>query len=494
MEQQGRMVKVTARLHGAAWQKDELERRITAKGWALISCPQEEDFPLDDQDDHYGIYELGVIVRPGPERGDGREAIREVEGLADAGGFDLTARYIPPVPAQREVLPKWYGHMPTSIDSGRGRRWVHALARRWGVYDTGEILIGPLPLVHGRHGNSRVRAPYGGDEAAHNSRLRLRVGLQRRIQTWLVFSLFGACLCGGWVAAATSWWQFVAAVLVVLGLGVVLCGLLRRSEASASFPAIVLVSLLACGTLVAVGMLAGLGTVVFVCGVVPVSYGVRRLVQTGARRPILIAVGVALLPVVLPWALNMGAVQYTFYGAAFGVAPEHMQVAQVHKAVASLSVLAVSSSLVMGFLAAWGYALYYLRGMADRYLAPLLALIALAVLGLAWLVTVPEGPGEAGRQAVADWHRSRVPTTYAGVTALPVCVTPLRPVAELPAYAQDVDPFKVYAAFGVTDGEIRLWDPDTENDFAVPAGSVRALKAGTGKAGDRIPRSCSGKQ
>ncbi|TGB11517.1 hypothetical protein [Streptomyces sp. MZ04] len=493
MQQQGRTVKVSVRLRGAAWQKDELERRFTAKGWILISCPREEDFPLDDQDDHAGTYVLGVIVRPGPERWDGREAIREVEGLADAGGFDLTVRHIQPGPRQREVLPKWYGYVPARIDSGRGRRWANTLARKWGVYDTGEILVGPLPLVHGHDVNSRVRAPYGGDEAAHNSRLRLRVGVQRRIQTWLVVSLFGACLCGGWAAAATSWWQAVAASLVALGFGAALFGLLRRSEASASFPAIVLVSLLACGALVVVGMIAGLGTVALVCGVVPVSHGVRLLAQTGARRPLLIAAGVALLPVVLPWSLNMGAVQYTFYGAAFGVAPEHMQVAQVHKAVASLSVLAVSGSLVMGFLAAWGYAVYYLRGMADRYLSPLLALIAVAALGLAWLVTVPQGPGEAGRKAVADWHRNRVPATYEGVTALPVCVTPLRPVAELPAYAQDVDPFKVYAAFGVVDGEIWLWDPDTENDFSVPADSLRALKAGTGKAGDRIPRSCTGK-
>ncbi|EST29668.1 hypothetical protein M878_20270 [Streptomyces roseochromogenus subsp. oscitans DS 12.976] len=64
---------------------------------------------------------------------------------------------------------------------------------------------------------------------------------------------------------------------------------------------------------------------------------------------------VALLPVVVPALGGLSPVLFTFYGAAFHVRAEEMDVAEVWQFLASVYVLGISAALTLVLLACWGY-------------------------------------------------------------------------------------------------------------------------------------------
>ncbi|MFJ8310046.1 MULTISPECIES: hypothetical protein [unclassified Streptomyces] len=490
MNRHGRETEVEALLKGTWTDRQRLEEHVKREGWRVISRPSPEAFPSDGRD-YAGVYVLGVPVLQGPGCWAECEAVQQVESLADDVGVDLEPRHASPQGRRRCVQPKWYVCLPARTAGRALPRWVFNTARKWGLHDTGEILVGPLAWAQARAGGRSLRAPYGGDEDSHDQMPRMISDEQRRTLIQMLTFSYGAGLCGGWASGAGPWWEITVAALLAFGLLVVTYKLAARTVSSRRRLRAGTASFVSCGWLFALGALAGLQAVVFIGASLLVLHGVRLLVRTGSKRPFLVAAGLALLPVVLPPALGMGVVLHTFYGAAFGVPPEEMDIAHPSQILASLRVLVSTTSLALVFLACWGYATYYLKAVTDRLLVPLMALIAVMALGLAWLITVPESPQQAGEQAVAQWRNHRVPEPYEGIKVEPVCVTPLGALDEMPAYGRSLQPSKVYAAFGVVDGKITLWDPEEDTDFSVPADGVRALRAGTGKPGDPIPRSCS---
>lgn len=109
---------------------------------------------------------------------------------------------------------------------------------------------------------------------------------------------------------------------------------------------------------------------------------------------------------------------------------------------------------------------------------------------MAWAVTVLDGAGAAGDDAVRQWRSGRVPDHYYGGNPRPVCVTPIGSLDELPLYGHRLDPKQVYGTFGVVGGEVTLWDPDSGDAFPIPSDAVQVLSAGEGEPGAAIPRSC----
>jgi hypothetical protein len=497
-------------LRGTSSQKRELEDRLAGKQWRVDAGPPDGSFP-DDGADHIGTYSVGVPVDRGLWRSRQRAAVRQIEALADGCGLDLNPYYVAPsdrhrrpeslaaplvhpVPYTdpspgRRVRPKWYGCEVVRADTGFWRSRVF----RWGLKDTGEVLIGPLDWARRHTQSPDLRAPYGGDARWNEDRSGLLVRQLRLIQIRLMVCLYAVGLCGGWASTASLWWEAGVPALAALALTCAVFRLLRMGDEGAPLWRMAVVALLTSGAMFALGVWFGLRVWGPIAAALLIVHGIRLLVRSRTKnvRIAIVSAVVALLPVVLPWVLHLGAIQYVFYGAAFRVAPEDMALARAHQVIASLKVFAVSSGVVLMFLALWGYALHYLRAVVtDPALATVYALAGVGGLMLALLYVVPYGPGAAGEHAVAEWRQHRVPERYLGVRPLPVCVTPLKPVNELPAYAREVEPRKVYAAFGVVHGEIRLWDPAVGKSFSVPASSVRALSAGTGEPGSRIPAGC----
>ncbi|MEV0444450.1 hypothetical protein AB0I84_34480 [Streptomyces spectabilis] len=226
-------------------------------------------------------------------------------------------------------------------------------------------------------------------------------------------------------------------------------------------------------------------------GAVFVTGGIRRLARGGSRRPFLVAVFVALLPVVVPALGGLSPVLFTFYGAAFHVRAEEMDVAEVWQFLASVNVLGISVALTLFFLACWGYLrLPLFRHRTLRLLLPIVALTGAMGLTLAWAVTVLDGASAAGGAAVRQWRSGRVPDHYYGANPQPVCVTPIDSLDELPLYGNRLDPKQVYGTFGVVGGQVTLWDPESGDAFPVPSDAVQVLSAGEGEPGAAIPRSC----
>ncbi|WP_210585161.1 hypothetical protein [Streptomyces sp. GESEQ-35] len=112
------------------------------------------------------------------------------------------------------------------------------------------------------------------------------------------------------------------------------------------------------------------------------------------------AVFVALLPVVVPAMGGLSPVLFTFYGAAFHVRAEEMDVAEVWQFLASMYVLGISVALTLFFLACWGYAEPLFRHRTLRLLLPIAALTGVMALTLAWALTVLDGAGAAGDEVV----------------------------------------------------------------------------------------------
>ncbi len=86
---------------------------------------------------------------------------------------------------------------------------------------------------------------------------------------------------------------------------------------------------------------AALGMHLFLAGALFVTTGIRHLARTGSRRPFLVAVFVALLPVAIPALGGLSPVLFTFYGAAFHVRAEEMDVAAAWQFAASVYVVAI---------------------------------------------------------------------------------------------------------------------------------------------------------
>ncbi|MFE3626088.1 hypothetical protein [Streptomyces goshikiensis] len=268
----------------------------------------------------------------------------------------------------------------------------------------------------------------------------------------------------------------------------------RRRRWEAWLIALVISGVLFVGTVLLARItssVTALGIHLLLAGSVFVVAGIRQLARAGDRRPFLVAVFVGLLPVAVPALAGLSPVLFTFYGAAFHVRAEEMDVAKAWQFLASVHVLGTSAVLMLFSLACWGCTGSLLHHRSLHLLRPLLALTAAMVVALVWGVTVLDGASEAGDTAVRKWRSGQVPGDYYGATPKPVCVTPIGPLEELPVSGHKLDPKRVYGSFGAVDGEVTLWDPASGTAFPVPSDAVQVLPAGEEKPGALFPRACS---
>ena len=536
-------VRVEAALTGPVEHRRKARALFEERGWEVLDA-HEEVYPeartpggvLPDEAVRNSVYALGIPVGRDCGRRPERWAVQEVKDLADDAELDLR-----PVSArmrrrQRRQEPHWFVCAPPSTHANWWLRWLFNLERRTGLHDTGTVLFGSLEEVERHAGEGRVRPPFPRRVRAHDGMHRTRV---RESHRWVVRATALSWAAGvlGIPAASGPWWlalpALVAWALLSWWCATVMLPFVRRrrvvrrrrtspltsdgrrtaagdgGDAPWDEDAVVvhrrrrshawLAALATSGALFAVTAwvtwtadpTAAVRLHLLLAGAVFVTGGIRRLAREGSRRPFLVAVLVALLPVVVPALGGLSPVLYTFYGAAFHVRAEEMDVAEVWQFLASVYVLGISVALTLFFLACWGYLrLPLFRHRTLRLFLPIVALTGAMALTLAWAVTVLDGAGAAGDDAVRQWRSGRVPDHYYGANPRPACVTPIGSLDELPLYGHRLDPKQVYGTFGVVGGEVTLWDPESGDAFPVPSDAVQVLSAGEAEPGAAIPRSC----
>ncbi|MER5302926.1 hypothetical protein ABT039_26175 [Streptomyces lasiicapitis] len=524
------IVRVEAVLRGPIENRTRARTLFEETGWEVLDA-QEEEYPsvrtpggvLPIEAIRTSVYVLAIPVRRDAGRRPERWAVQGVKDLADDADLDLRPVGARMPRRQRRQEPHWFACAPRSTSSHFWVRWVFELERRLGFHDTGTMLLGSLERAERDAGKGRVRPPFPRREESHKRRHRERVGQSRlSVQKGVMLSWAAGVL--GVPVALGLWWIALPAglfwALLTWRCAVIMLPFVRRRRTTArrrrtsdgehaQVDEVVVVyrrqrwhaglaALATSGGLFALtalvtgisGPTTALGTHLLLAGAVFVMGGIRRLARAGGRKPFLVAALAALLPVAVPALGGVSPVLFTFYGAAFHVRTEEMDIAEVWQLVASIYVVGISAGLVLVFLAAWGYARPLLHTRTLRLLVPVVALTACMGLVLAWAVIVLDSAGSAGDEAVRQWRSGRVPDHYYGANPQPVCVTPIGPLSELPLYGHRLDPKQVYGTFGVVDGEVTLWDPVSGDIFPVPSDSVQVLLAGDGDPGDSIPRSC----
>lgn len=535
------IVRVEAALMGTIEHRRKARALFEEMGWEVLDA-QEEVYPevrtpggvLPDEAVRKSVYALGIPVGRDSGRRPERRAVQEVNDLADEAELDLRPVSARMLRRQRRQEPHWFVCAPPSTHANRWLRWLFSLERRMGLHDTGTVLFGSYEEAERHAGEGRVRPPLPRRMRAHDEMRRTRVGEGHR---WMVRATALSWAAGvlGILAASGPWWlalpALVAWALLSWWCATIMLPFVRRrrvvrrrrarpltsdgrrtatgdgGDAARDEEVVVhrrwrshawLAALATSGALFAVTAwvtwiadpTAALRLHLLLAGAVFVTGGIRRLARAGSRRPFLVAVFAALLPVVVPALGGLSPVLFTFYGAAFHVRAEDMDVAEVWQFLASVYVLGISVALTLFFLACWGYVGPLFRHRTLRLFLPIAALTGAMALALAWALTVLDGAGAAGDEAVRQWQSGRVPDHYYGANPQPVCVTPIGSVAELPLYGHRLDPKQVYGTFGVVGGDVTLWDPESGDAFPVPSDAVQVLFAGEGAPGAAIPRSC----
>lgn len=524
------IVRVEAALRGPIESRTRARTLFEETGWEVLDA-QEEEYPsvrtpggvLPGEAIRTSVYVLAIPVRRDAGRWPERWAVRAVKDLADDADLDLRPVSARMPRRQRCQEPHWFACAPRSKSAHFWVRWVFDLERRLGFHDTGTVLFGSLEMAEQDAGKGRVRPPFPRREKSHKRRHRDKVGPSRlSVQKGAMLSWAAGVL--GVPVVLGPWWIALPAglfwALLTWRCAVTMLPFVRRRRTTArrrrtsdgehaQVDEVVVVyrrqrwhaglaALATSGGLLALtalvtgisGPTTVLGTHLLLAGAVFVMDGIRCLARAVGRKPFLVAALVALLPVAVPALGGLSPVVFTFYGAAFDVRAEEMDVAKVWQFVASAYVAGISAALVLVFLATWGYLrpLFPIRTL--RPFVPVVALTACMGLTLAWAVIVLDSAGSAGDEAVRQWRSGRVPDHYYGANPQPVCLTPIGPWAELPLYGHRLDPKQVYGSFGVLDGEVTLWDPVSGDAFPVPSDSIQLLLAGDGDPGDSIPRSC----
>ncbi|MGW7082199.1 hypothetical protein ACWGH2_01690 [Streptomyces sp. NPDC054871] len=535
-------VRVEAVLIGPAEHRRMVRSLFEEMGWEVMDA-HEEEYPsvrtpggvLPDEAIRKSLYIIGMPARRDSGSRPERWAVQQVKYLADTAALDLRPVNARMLRRQRRQEPHWFACPPRSASPNCWVRWLFNLERRMGLHDTGTVLFGSYEAAERDAGQGRVRPPFPRRVGSHDRLRRARVGESRR---WLLMGValswaagvFGIPVASGpwWTAlpaavawALLTWWCATTMLPFVRRRRIAV----RRSHASMAGPdgrhttaGVVgdaqtddelvvyrrqrwhawLAALVVCGgafaLTVSVTWIASpttaLGMHLLLAGAVFITDGIRRLARAGGQRPFLVAALVALLPVAVPALGGISPVLFTFYGAAFHVRAEEMDIAKVWQFLASVYVVAISGGLALVFLACWGYMRPLFRTRTLRLLFPIVALTTGMVLILAWVVIVLDSAGAAGDEAVRKWRSGQVPDHYYGANPQPVCVTPIAPLAELPLYGHRLDPERVYGTFGVVGREVTLWDPVSGDAFPVPSEAIQVLPAGGGGPGASIPRTC----
>ncbi|WP_313904436.1 hypothetical protein [Streptomyces sp. 15-116A] len=506
-------VRVEAAFTGTAEERARAHALFAKEGWR-ISAAQEEAYPDErgpdgaEPDDavRSAVYTLRIPVPPDAGRRPEWWAVQEVEDRADAAQLDLQPGSGRHQRRQRRQQPHWLVCAPRRTDPGTWARWRFNLERRLGRYDTGVTLPGSFEEAERVAGPGCVRPPFPIPVGVHGTLPRIGA-IESRERFMRGTALCWAAGVPGIPVVTGPWWAALLAIvmasLLTWGSTAIMPPLVRRPSGAPGDgdgdgrpwgAALLMGGTWFASTALLTWQAGAASALVFhllMAGALFVTGGIRRLIRAGARRPLWVAVLVAVLPVLLPQLGGLSPAVFTFYGAVFHVRAEEIDVAQVWQFLAALHAAAISAGLTLLLLACWGYLRPFLQRRALRPLVPVAALTHALVLVLAWLTVLADPAGAAGAEAMRDWRSGRVPAPYFGAGPRPVCVRPIGPLDELPLYGHRLNPEQVYGSFGVTDGKVTLWDPRSGDAFPVPSDAVQVFFAGRAEPRARIPRTCS---
>lgn len=181
---------------------------------------------------------------------------------------------------------------------------------------------------------------------------------------------------------------------------------------------------------------------------------------------------------VVSFVVTSGAVLHVLYANALGLETEDLDVPAIGQALSAARLLSFLS-LALFVPAAWGIAKHvhvpFLRP-GEHLSIPLYVLAQTTVISLVAVLAVSSANNAAGAVKAAAEGRKSAPA-YFGVEPEWTCVEPTTPKEKLNSQGSELNPERSYLSFGVSGGEVVLWDTSAAAPFKVPMRQVRLLRA-----------------
>ncbi|WP_306332746.1 hypothetical protein [Streptomyces sp. KL118A] len=222
------------------------------------------------------------------------------------------------------------------------------------------------------------------------------------------------------------------------------------------------------------------GVAFYVTGLILLGRRWRWQVLAVTVLPLLATLLVAALPLT-------GRFLQDGYADELSLTSEETAVSGAYQLMAAVKLLWPTLAAVFLVAAAWGVLRYFhfIRPRSITAGALAVLTLTLAVLVAAeWTLESPQQASDKLKQAAN--RRSEAPP-YFGISADWTCVRPTVPARALNERGGTLSPRTPYLSFGVTEGNVVLWDSSTDRPLRVPAGQVKLLPVGG------PGRSCAGK-
>ncbi|MCT2590875.1 NnrS multi-domain protein [Streptomyces sp. N2-109] len=431
-----------------------------------------------------------------------RGAAWRVQRLARRVGVEMYVRRAQLLHRDRELLPGWYAHstdhrppvLRRPAASGAGAwayRWARAVARSvegMGRHDVGVVLTGTpsearrLARMPGEESGPGLD---GWDVRPADGRARSRteqrreddlngriVGLSVLLTAMLAAAVLarGGAGFGRYVMATLA----AAAFCAVLRVGSRLYqnGGARSGAVAAGIAAVFLLSIwVGVPFGVREGMTRSQTFVLLFC--VLVLAGLWLLVRQWTVGEWLAWGGPVVAAFVGSSLLAAGSVMHTLYADGLSLTPGDLGVPGVWQAIAVLRLLLELAPILL-VPACYGFAKHFHYVRSERWGIVVTGLL-LVLLTTVSVQSVLDSAARASDRTIRAAEQRKQPPPYFGVAPEWMCVEPVVPGRELAGEGGRLVPQRPYVTFGIADGDVVLWDTDSDGPMKLPAEHVRLV-------------------
>ncbi|MFC8664135.1 NnrS multi-domain protein [Streptomyces sp. NPDC057199] len=491
------------------WEKAETE--FGQRGWPVVtSFPRGDDISAGvlTRDPVSRLYCVEVHLFGARNSRTEQAAAWRIQRLAKTARLEMYVRSCELLDSDREQLTEWRVHTiahrlpphlrqrPLDLPGRLRRTWSVVrtrLAERRGRHDTGTFVSGTasearrlarmgLPTGARPRTDVDVRALQGREHSSIVPR-RDEDGRrqQYRLMAWLLAMTFCAVVAHHqsghrvWVWATFAVACFVGAVRS--GTRVFLSG----GRGLSVFIVCAATSILLAGALGWFSSDADAWTPVqlaVVTAVAVTAIGVWLLIRQWTWDEWLAWAAPLAFTALSSFVVASGSVLHALYAEALGLDPEDLDVPGIWQVTATGKLLSFLS-LALFVPAAWGIAKHMHATILrpGEYLnVPLYLLAQATVIGLVAVLAVDSANDATTAVKAAAEERKKAPP-YFGVEPEWTCVEPTVARKQLNVRGGELYPERPYLSFGVSGGDVLLWDTDAARPFKVPARQLRLLPA-----------------
>ncbi|MHA4819196.1 hypothetical protein ACXZ65_33135 [Streptomyces aculeolatus] len=496
-----RVRSVLVEIQGGPGKWAKAEQQLNDRGWAYQApTPRERRtaqraLGADSVDSRF--LWVDVPVTGSQWRAD-REASWAIAHLAKASQTIIYDRVFRHEEADRAMLPEWQAHTTDfrdwAIPPPHAHAWsqpiwwlrkvLSGMAMRMGFFDVRLRVHGSktaaLELARGmaaRHDiDVRPLDGRGRPGTVQHGERALNRALARILGSWFaVIILVDLALRAAPVGAAVCWLAALACTCVAWWNAFTLptaSTWLRSATVSLAMTAGAVVIALGIP-----GWITGITTMQAVVMAV-IAYSTVGLVLLGRRWKwqVLIASVLPVIATLVVAALPLtDRLLHDVYADELGLTPTETAVSSIWQLAAAVKLLWLSFGAILFIAAGWGILRYFHlirpRSVAAGVFATLILVSALTSAASTTLKS-PEAAADRLKKAAA---RGTEPPPYFGISPEWECVVPTVPAGKLTEEGETLRPEEPYISFGVSDGQVVLWNHPTREPLRIDADQVRVV-------------------